>query len=107
MPKYTVIINGEERTIDKDKFDGNIEAISAKYPDAKIKAINGDEEGMLPVSNYLKAIEKGYRMVESKTDIPVSRFVQGKGKDTTIFGVPYSIYAQMKPESQSYYYQRP
>lgn len=106
MPKYTVIINGEERTIDKDKFDGNIEAISAKYPDAKIKAINGDEEGMLPVSNYLKAIEKGYRMVESKTDIPVSRFVQGKGKDTTIFGVPYSIYAQMKPESQSYYYQK-
>lgn len=106
MPKYTVIINGKEKTIDKDKFDKNVEAISAKYPDAKIKAINGDEEGILPVSNYSKAIERGYRMVELKTDIPVSRFVQGKGKDTTIFGVPYSIYAQMNPESQSHYYQK-
>ena len=71
MPKYTVIINGEERTIDKDKFDGNIEAISAKYPDAKIKAINGDEEGMLPVSNYLKAIAQGYKMVELNDVEPI------------------------------------
>lgn len=71
MPKYTVIINGEERTIDKDKFDGNIEAISAKYPDAKIKAINGDEEGMLPVSNYSKAIAQGYKMVELNDVEPI------------------------------------
>lgn len=65
MPKYTVIIGGKERTIDKDKFDGNVEAISAKYPDARIKAINGDTEGMLPVSNYSKAVKQGYRMVET------------------------------------------
>ena len=41
-----------------------------------------------------------------KGDVPVSRFVQGKGKDTTIFGVPYSIYTKMKPETQSHYYQK-
>lgn len=64
MPKYTVIIDGKERTIDKNKFDGNVDAISAKYPDARIKAINGNTEGMLPVSNYSKAIKQGYKMVE-------------------------------------------
>lgn len=72
MPKYTVIIGGKERTIDKDKFDGNVEAISAKYPDAKIKAINGGTEGMLPVSNYSKAIQQGYRMVEMNDVEPVA-----------------------------------
>lgn len=72
MPKYTVIINGKERTIDKDKFDGNVDVISARYPDAKIKAINGNEEGMLPISNYSKAIERGYRMVEMNDVEPVS-----------------------------------
>lgn len=71
MPKYTVIIGGKERTIDKDKFDGNVEAISAKYPDARIKAINGDVEGMLPVSNYSKAIEQGYRMMEMEDMKPM------------------------------------
>lgn len=71
MPKYTVIIGGKERTIDKDKFDGNVEAISAKYPDARIKAINGNTEGMLPVSNYSKAIQQGYRMVEMNDVEPV------------------------------------
>lgn len=37
---------------------------------------------------------------------PSSRFVKGKGKDTTIFGVPYNVYTHMKPETQSYYHQK-
>ena len=41
-----------------------------------------------------------------KGDVPISHFVQGKGKDATIFGVPYSIYTKMKPETQSHYYQK-
>lgn len=40
------------------------------------------------------------------TNNPTSRFVQGKGKDTTIFGVPYRIYKHLTPESQSLYYQQ-
>lgn len=71
MPKYTIIIGGKERTIDKDKFDGNLEAISTKYPDAKIKAMKGDEEGMLPVSNYSKAIAQGYKTVELNDVEPI------------------------------------
>lgn len=40
------------------------------------------------------------------TNKPTSRFVQGKGKDATIFGVPYRIYKHLAPESQSFYYQQ-
>lgn len=69
--KYVVKINGQERTVDKDKFEANIDKIAQQYPDATIRVYNKDSQaGQLPVSNYRKAVDKGgYTAVVSNTAI--------------------------------------
>ncbi|MDD3037158.1 LPD38 domain-containing protein [Bacteroides sp.] len=110
MPIYQR--NGKTYTIPEDEVEG----FEKTYPDATQKYVANGRNYNIPVSEksgfistYKDAIPF-YKEINAdthlKTDIPVSRFVQGKGEDTTIFGVPYSIYTQMKPESQSHYYQK-
>lgn len=43
---------------------------------------------------------------EPDPTIPIARFIKGKGKDKTVFGIPYEIYERMKPETKYYYYQQ-
>lgn len=62
--KYVVIIDNEERTIDKEKFENHYIAILKKHPDAQIKATKDGIEGLLPIANYRKAIDEGYKMLE-------------------------------------------
>lgn len=60
QPKYVVSINGRERTIDKDKFERNLKAITEKYPDATIKAVDKSRrQGTLPLSRYRDAVASG------------------------------------------------
>lgn len=116
--KYKVIINGEEKTIDAEKFNANRNAILQKYPDAQIRARKDDVPGYIPVSQYDKASKSGFVFEEldgpTKKAEPVQettprsysadRFVQGKGKDTTVAGVPYNVWQELKPESKQFYY---
>ena len=116
--KYKVIINGEEKTIDAEKFNANRNAILQKYPDAQIRARKDDVPGYIPVSQYDKASKSGFVFeeldgptqkadpVQETTPRPYSadRFVQGKGKDTTVAGVPYNVWQVLKPESKQFYY---
>lgn len=43
---------------------------------------------------------------EPDPTIPIARFIKGKDKDKTVFGIPYEIYERMKPETKYYYYQQ-
>jgi len=122
--KYKVIINGEEKTIDAEKFNANRNAILQKYPDAQIRARKDDVPGYIPVSQYDKASKSGFVFeelddpikkaepikkttpVEETTPRPYSadKFIEGKGKDTKVAGVPYNVWQGLKPESKQFYY---
>lgn len=116
--KYKVIINGEEKTIDAEKFNANRNAILQKYPDAQIRARKDDVPGYIPVSQYDKASKSGFvfeelddpikkaEPVQETTPRPYSadKFIEGKGKDTKVAGVPYNVWQGLKPESKQFYY---
>ena len=43
--------------------------------------------------------------VPTSVQAPASSYVEGTGKDTKVFGMPYEIFNNLKPESKQYYYE--
>lgn len=115
MPKY--VVNGEIYNIPDDK----VGAFESKYPNATVSYQTKDGRYDIPaskkssfLSKFPDAVEYGLNNTAKTSDQPVQettprpysadRFVQGKGKDTTVAGVPYNVWQGLKPESKQFYY---
>ena len=115
MPKY--VVNGEIYNIPDDK----VGAFESKYPNATVSYQTKDGRYDIPaskkssfLSKFPDAVEYGLTNTAKISDQPVQettprpysadRFVQGKGKDTTVAGVPYHVWQGLKPESKQFYY---
>lgn len=94
-----------------EEFDKNVDANKDwLYNTAKSKGVDiGDYDA------FDKAMSNGQipavtvphpeqRQLQQPQPRPKSPYVEGKGEDTMIFGVPYTDYQQMSPEEQSKQY---
>ncbi len=115
MPKY--VVNGEIYNIPDDK----VGAFESKYPNATVSYQTKDGRYDIPaskkssfLSKFPDAVEYGLNNTAKTSDQPVQettprpysadKFVEGKGKDTTVAGVPYNVWQGLKPESKQFYY---
>lgn len=116
MPVYK--INNEIYNIPDDV----VTDFEKDHPEASISYRDGEDEYVIPLkekSGFLSQFpnaELAGQAIEASGETPrsnkelsqstLSPYVKGKGEETEIFGVPYSTYMKMRPESQSYYYQQ-
>lgn len=116
MPVYK--INNEIYNIPDDV----VTDFEKDHPEASISYRDGEDEYVIPLkekSGFLSQFpnaELASQAIEASGETPrsnkelsqstLSPYVKGKGEETEIFGVPYSTYMKMRPESQSYYYQQ-
>lgn len=94
-----------------EEFDKNVDANKDwLYNTAKSKGVDiGDYDafdkamsnGQIPAVTVPHPEQRQLQQLQPR---PKSPYVEGKGEDTMIFGVPYSDYQQMSPEEQSKQY---
>ena len=94
-----------------EEFDKNVDANKDwLYNTAKSKGVDiGDYDAFdKAMSNsQIPAVtvpHPGQQQLQQPQPRPKSPYVEGKGEDTMIFGVPYTDYLQMTPEEQSKQY---
>lgn len=94
-----------------EEFDKNVDANKEwLYDTAKKSGVNiGDYDAFdKAMSNSLTPTvavpHPEQQQSQQAQSRPQSPYVEGKGKDTLIFGVPYNDYQQMSPEEQSRHY---
>ena len=88
----------------RDQFKSAIkdEASAAKFHDNLLKAgFNNEEIG--DSKSFYSSIASDFK--SSNASPHVSQYVEGTGKNTKVFGMPYAVFQNLKPESKAYYYQ--
>lgn len=92
-----------------EDFDKNVDANKDwLYNTAKSKGVDiGDYDAFdkaMSNSQIPAVPQPELRQLQQPQPRPKSPYVEGKGEDTMIFGVPYADYQQMSPEEQSKQY---
>lgn len=92
-----------------EDFDKNVDANKDwLYNTAKSKGVDiGDYDAFdkaMSNSQIPAVPQPEQRQLQQPQPRPKSPYVEGKGEDTMIFGVPYADYQQMSPEEQSKQY---
>lgn len=108
---YDVLTNKGVQMGAYEEFDKNVDANKDwLYNTAKSKGVDiGDYDAFdKAMSNsQIPAVtvpHPGQQQLQQPQPRPKSPYVEGKGEDTMIFGVPYADYQQMTPEEQSKQY---
>lgn len=108
---YDVLTNKGVQMGAYEEFDKNVDANKDwLYNTAKSKGVDiGDYDAFdKAMSNsQIPAVtvpHPGQQQLQQPQLRPKSPYVEGKGEDTMIFGVPYTDYQQMSPEEQSKQY---
>jgi len=108
---YDVLTNKGVQMGAYEEFDKNVDANKDwLYNTAKSKGVDiGDYDAFdKAMSNsQIPAVtvpHPGQQQLHQPQPRPKSPYVEGKGEDTMIFGVPYADYQQMTPEEQSKQY---
>lgn len=108
---YDVLTNKGVQMGAYEEFDKNVDANKDwLYNTAKSKGVDiGDYDAFdKAMSNsQIPAVtvpHPGQQQFQQPQPRPKSPYVEGKGEDTMIFGVPYADYQQMTPEEQSKQY---
>jgi len=88
----------------RDQFKSAIkdEASAAKFHDNLLKAGFSKEE-IGDSKSFYNSIASDFK--SSNVSPHVSQYVEGTGKNTKVFGMPYAVFQNLKPESKAYYYQ--
>jgi len=88
----------------RDQFKSAIkdEASAAKFHDNLLKAgFNNEEIG--DSKSFYSSIASDFKPSDASPH--VSQYVEGTGKNTKVFGMPYAVFQHLKPESKAYYYE--
>lgn len=105
---YDVLTNKGVQMGAYEEFDKNVDANKDwLYNTAKSKGVDiGDYDAFdKAMSNgQILAVPHPEQQLQQLQPRPKSPYVEGKGEDTMIFGVPYADYQQMSPEEQSKQY---
>lgn len=108
---YDVLTNKGVQMGAYEEFDKNVDANKDwLYNTAKSKGVDiGDYDAFdKAMSNsQIPAVtvpHPGQQQLQQPQPRPKSPYVEGKGEETMIFGVPYADYQQMTPEEQSKQY---
>lgn len=105
---YDVLTNKGVQMGAYEEFDKNVDANKDwLYNTAKSKGVDiGDYDAFdKAMSNsQILAVPHPEQQLQQLQPRPKSPYVEGKGEDTMIFGVPYADYQQMTPEEQSKQY---